>query len=302
MRQPEPQMPLSGGYDLSALVEKANRKDQPAQAPQSAYVRDIAEADMGAIVELSNTVPVILEIYGQGVAPQLGPVVESYGGRLVLATLDASKAPQLIQALQITGIPTVFAVVQGRPAPLFQGQAPEDQLRQVLDQVLQLAAQSGVTGVMPAGGADTAETSESEEPALSPEHQRAYDALSNNDLDGAEQAYQEALKKSPADADAKAGLANVSLMRRLASADANQIRERAAAQPTDIEAQLLVADLDVAGGHLDDAFRRLLGMFPAADQDGKETIRQRLLELFDLAGPTHPSVLSARQQLTSLLY
>lgn len=302
MRQQEPQMPLSGGYDLSALVERANRKDQPAQAVQSAYVRDIAEADMGAIVELSNTVPVILEIYGQGVAPQLGPVVESYGGRLVLATLDASKAPQLVQALQITGIPTVFAVLQGRPAPLFQGQAPEEQLRQVLDQVLQLAAQSGVTGVMPAGEADSGEASEPEQPASSPEHQRAYDALSNNDLDGAEQAYQDALKKSPADADAKAGLANVSLMRRLAGADANQIRERAAALPTDIESQMLVADLDVAGGHLDDAFRRLLGLFPAADQDGKETIRQRLLELFDLAGPTHPSVLSARQQLTSLLY
>lgn len=302
MRQPEPQMPLSGGYDLSALVERANRKDQPASQPASAFVRDITEADMGAIVELSNTVPVILEIYGQGVTPQLGNLIESYGGRLVLATLDAAAAPQLIQALQITGIPTVFAIIQGRPAPLFQGHAPDDQLRQVFDQVLQLAAEQGVTGQIPAPDDSEQGPSEPEQPPLSPEHQRAFDALSNNDLDGAEAAYQEALKKTPSDAEAKAGLANVFLMRRLAGVIPQAARDRAAAEPGNVDAQLSVADVDVSGGHLDDAFVRLLGLYPTVNADDKEKIRQRLLELFDLAGPTHPSVLSARQQLASLLY
>lgn len=301
MRQPEPRMPLSGGYDLSGLVERAARKNQPAPA-MSGFVRDITEADMGAIVELSSTVPVILEIYGQGISPQLGPVIDSYQGRLVLATLDAAKAPQLIQALQITGIPTVLAILQGRPAPLFQGQAPEDQLRSLLDQVLQLAAQAGVTGVIPPS--ETAEQVNGSEPEtpLSPEHQRAFEALSDNDFDGAEAAYREALKKSPADQDAKAGLANVGLMRRLHGKQAGDIRSAAAANPADVEAQMLVADLDIAGGHLDDAFRRLLGLYPQLDAESKEAIRQRLLEYFEIAGPTHPAVLPARQALASLLY
>jgi putative thioredoxin len=305
MAEQGPHIPLSGGYDLSALVERARNKDKPPQPASGAYVRDVSEAEMGSLIELSNQVPVILEVYGQGVEPQLASLINSYQGKLVLATLDAQKAPELVQALQITGVPTVFAIIQGRPAPLFQGQAPDDQIRQVFDQVLQVAAQAGVTGVMPApNGEPSAGEGENapEEKPLSPEHQRAYDALSRNDLDGAEAAYQEALKKAPADQDAKAGLANVGLMRRLAGRDANTIRSDAGGQPGNLEAQMLVADLDVAGGHLDDAFRRLLGLYPTVESESQDLLRQRLLEYFDIAGPTHPSVLTARQALASLLY
>ena len=91
-------------------------------------------------------------------------------------------------------------------------------------------------------------------------------------------------------------------MRRLAGRDAQSIRDAAGAQPSNLDAQMLVADLDVAGGHLDDAFRRLLGVFPGVDQDGKDALRARMLDYFDIAGPTHPSVLKARQALASLLY
>ena len=98
------------------------------------------------------------------------------------------------------------------------------------------------------------------------------------------------------------GLAQVGLMRRLGSQSADSIRQAAASQPGDLDAQLLVADLDISGGHLDDAFARLLTLFPTLDADAKERVRTRMLEYFDIAGPTHPSVISARGKLTSLLY
>ena len=295
---------FAGAMDLSGLVNRAQQSAAPAAAPASSsgWVREITEDQMGQIVELSNTVPVILEVYGQGVTPQLGPLVEKYQGKLLLATLDAGQAPQLVQALQIQGIPTAFAIIQGRPAPLFQGQAPEAEVAPVLDQVLQVAAQAGVTGTLPAPEADEESTPAEEDKPLSPEHQRAFDALSNNDLDAAEQAYRDALAKAPADADAQAGLAQVRLMRRLGSQSADAIRKAAADNPGDLDAQMLVADLDISGGHLDDAFVRLLTLFPTLDADGKELVRTRMLEYFDIAGPTHPSVISARGKLTSLLY
>ena len=303
MSIPDPGPGFAGAVDLSSLVNKAQASSQPAPAQAGAWVRDIQESEMGQIVELSNTVPVILEIYGQGVTPQLGGLIEKYGGKLLLATLDIDKAPQLVQALQIQGVPTVLAIIQGRPAPLFQGQAPEHEIAPVFDEVLKVAAQQGVTGVLPAPEEPEGEPDGTpEEPPLSPELQRAEDALMANDLDGAEAAYQDILKTKPADADAKAGLARVGLLQRIANANPDQVRQQAAQSPDNIDAALMVADLDVSGGHLEDAFSRLLGLYISASPEDKERLRERLLEFFEMAGPAHPAVVPARAKLTSLMF
>ena len=70
----------------------------------------------------------------------------------------------------------------------------------------------------------------------------------------------------------------------------------------DLAAQMLVADLDVSGGHVDDAFDRLLTLFPTQDADGKNAVRTRLLELFEVVGNDDPRVTAARRRLTMLLY
>ena len=57
----------------------------------------------------------------------------------------------------------VVALVAGQPVPLFTGAVPEQQVREVFAQLLQLAAQHGVTGTVPVGD-DAASTGE-EEPA-----------------------------------------------------------------------------------------------------------------------------------------
>ena len=99
-----------------------------------------------------------------------------------------------------------------------------------------------------------------------------------------------------------AGLAQVSLLARLEPVTADAVRSAAAANPTDVDAQLAVADLDVSGGHLDDAFARLLDLFPTLDAAGKNAVRTRLLEFFEIAGADDPRVIVARRRLTGLLY
>jgi putative thioredoxin len=99
-----------------------------------------------------------------------------------------------------------------------------------------------------------------------------------------------------------AGLAQVLLLQRLDGAVAADLRAIAAADPDDLAGQLAVADLDVSGGHLEDAFARLLDLFPSLDPDGKEAVRTRMLEYFEIAGPDDPRVLDARRRLTTLLY
>ena len=56
------------------------------------------------------------------------------------------------------------------------------------------------------------------------------------------------------------------------------------------------------GGHVDDAFDRLLTLFPLVDDDAKNEIRLRLLDLFAVVGSADPRVVSARLRLTNLLF
>jgi putative thioredoxin len=80
------------------------------------------------------------------------------------------------------------------------------------------------------------------------------------------------------------------------------VRNAAAADPDNLDAQLDVADLDLSGGHIDDAFDRLLGVFPQSNGDDRNVIRVRLLELFDVVGAADPRVVAARAKLTNLLF
>jgi putative thioredoxin len=265
-------------------------------------VVEVSEATFPQIVELSMRVPVVVELYAPGLAPALGPVVESYGGRLVLATVDAQANPGIAEAFQVREVPAVAGVIGGRPVPLFVGTPPEEQVRQVFDQLLQVAAQNGVTGALDPNLAPDAEPAEPTEEPLPPLHQEAFDAISAGDYAGAVAAYRKAIAQNPRDALAVAGLAQASLLQRLDGAVADELRKAAADAPASVAAQLAVADLDVSGGHLDDAFDRLLDLFPSLDSDGREAVRTRLLEYFEIAGSDDPRVAAARRRLTLLLY
>jgi putative thioredoxin len=287
---------LRGAVDLSSLV----RPPAGAHAAPSGVVFEANDASFTAVLDLSARVPVIVEFYGQGIEPSLGPVIESYGGRLALATIDGTANPQLVQAFQVQQVPTVAAVVAGRPVQLFTGAVAEDELRSVLDQVLQLAAQQGATGSIPVG--EPGANGEPAEEPLPPHHQEAYDAIAAGDFATAIKAYETAIAQNPRDLLAVAGLAQVGLLQRLDGADSAAIRATAAEQPSAVEPQLAVADLDVSGGHLDDAFGRLLDLFPTLDAAGKNAVRTRLLDYFEIAGGEDPRVIAARRRLTGLLY
>ena len=140
-----------------------------------------------------------------------------------------------------------------------------------------------------------------EEP-LPPHHQEAYDAIAAGDFALAIKEYETAIAQDPRDHLAVAGLAQVRLLSRLDGQTAEALRSAAAAAPDDVDAQLGVADLDVSGGHLDDAFGRLLDLFPTLDAEGKNAVRTRLLDFFEIAGAEDPRVIAARRRLTGLLY
>ncbi|MET0887089.1 MAG: tetratricopeptide repeat protein [Mycetocola sp.] len=308
---------LRGAIDLSSLVNRATAPGGPAtpaatSAPGAAassggavidvpsLVLEGSDANFSQFLDLSMQVPVLVDLYAGSPTPGLSQIVESYGGRLLLVTVDVTTSVQLRQAFQVQSVPAAVALIGGRPLQLFAGALPEDQVRQVLEQVLQAAAQSGVTGT--ASATASADDTEPVEPPLPPLHAEAYDAIEQGDYPRAITAYQTAIAQNPTDKMAVAGLAQVSLLQRLQGKTIDQIRAAAAAGSTDLDAQLDVADLDLSGGHVEDAFDRLLTLFETADADGRNTIRTRLLELFEVAGLDDPRVVRARARLTNLRF
>lgn len=305
----DPRLNMRGAVDLSGLGRPATpAPGTPGGLPApGAYVVDVDTEGFPALVQSSTQHPVVVLLWASwsetsvSLARDLGALADQYAGRLLLARIDSEANPQIAQAFQAQSVPSVIAVLAGQPLPLFQGAPPLDQVRGVLDQVLEAAAANGVTGTVAPSDAAPAEP-EPEEPPLPPLHQEAYDAIERDDLPAAAAAYEQALRENPRDDMARAGLAQVGLLTRTRDVDLAAVRRAAADAPADVDAQLAVADVDVLGGQVEDAFARLIDTVRATFGPDRERVRVRLVELFDVVGSEDPRVVAARRSLASALY
>ncbi|MFJ6460721.1 tetratricopeptide repeat protein [Streptomyces sp. NPDC091387] len=321
-------MSMSGVVDLAAVkaageakvkAEQARaesaRQGGPAAAPASSLVFDVDEAGFESdVLQRSAEVPVVIDFWAEWCEPckQLGPLLErlahEYSGRFVLAKVDVDANQMLMQQFGIQGIPAVFAVVAGQALPLFQGAAPESQIRQTLDQLIQVGEERfGLTGIVVDQDA-AAPDAAAQEPAPVPVGpydallEAAAQALDANDFAGAVQAYKNVLSDEPANSEAKLGLAQAELLARVQKTDPQQVRKDAAENPADVPAQLAAADLDLVGGHVEDAFWRLVETVRRTFGDDRDRVRVRLLELFEVIGPDDPRVGAARTALARVLF
>lgn len=307
MTDPTPPSGLRGAVDLSALVQRSQPAAQQA-ATGDRLVFETDDAGFNSVLDLSRTVPVVVVLWASwseqssALVATLERLVRAREGRIALASADAERSPQLVQAFQAQSIPTVVAVIAGQPVPLFAGVQPDEVIEQVFDQLLELGAQHGASGRIEGEGTAEEGPAEPAEQPLPPLHQEAYDAIERGDFTAAASAYRTAIAQDPRDTLAVAGLAQVNLLARLQGKTLDEIRQAAASAPDDLDAQFDVADLDLSGGHIEDAFDRLLTIFPKLDADGRTRVRERLVELFEVVGTEDPRVTAARRRLTSLLY
>ncbi|MFF7473611.1 tetratricopeptide repeat protein [Streptomyces sp. NPDC008092] len=319
-------MSMSGVVDLAAVKAAQEAKTKAEQTRAEAarqggagavspadLVIDVDEAGFERdVLQRSAEVPVVIDFWAEWCQPckQLSPVLErlavEYNGRFLLAKIDVDANQMLMQQFGVQGIPAVFAVVAGQALPLFQGAAGEEQIRGTLDQLVQVAEERfGLTGLVVDPDAEPgAQTGPGVVPAGPYDAllEAAVQALDAGDFGGAVQAYKNVLSDDPANSEAKLGLAQAELLQRVQGMDPQQVRRDAAEKPADAGAQIAAADLDLVGGHVEDAFGRLIETVQRTAGDDRDAVRRRLLELFEVVGTDDPRVVGARRALARALF
>lgn len=304
------QQPFSrpGAIDLSGLAGAAPAGAPAAGPSGSSYSVRIDEQNFQSTLEASMTAPVFMVFYSPTRMPESADLARDFEtlagefeGRFLVGLVDIDAVPQIAQAMQIPSIPLVIAVLDGRPAPLLQDVLPLDQLRAQITQVMQQLTANGIAGRHQPRAAVGVE-GEDGEPAVDPRYAAAQDALGDGDVDRAVAEYQKLVDANPADSEAAAGLAMAKVLQRTQGVDLNAARAAAAANPDDVDAQTLVADLDMLGGHVEDAFNRLVDLVRRTSGDERDRAREHLLGLFGAVGNDDPRVLRGRQNLASALF
>ena len=301
---------MRGAIDLGALAQARKAQsvatDAVANAPAGVVV-DVSEQDFQQkVIDVSKTVPVIVDLWAEWCGPckQLSPLLEKlaaeYKGRFVLAKIDVDANPRLSQMFQVQSIPAVFAVIGESAGPLFQGAIPEAELRQVIEEVLRIAAEQGVSGTI------NAEVQEEvapliEEEQIDPRLEAAFNAIEKGDFVAANNSYKEMLNQNPADQVAQAGLAQVGLLERASKLNPNDVLQKASDRK-DFASQMDLADLELMKGNPGAGFAVLINAIKISSGEDRDKLRARLLELFIVVGDSDPEGIKARRDLASALF
>lgn len=281
---------FSNVFDLSTL-KKSDLPDTPipgVAVTQENLVSDFVSKSKEQVVVLLCWSP--RSAQSKEILDILGKLESADKGAWLLGTVDVDSQPQVAQALQVKAVPIAIAIVAEQLLPLFESVPQIDQVRLVINKLLELAAQKGV-GQAPEVLAEI---------PLEPEEQAAYAALEKSDFKGAKIAYESWLKRKPNEPVAVIGLAQVNLMLRVEGLDPELTLKNA--KSDDLTSQLMCADIEIATGNNEAAFTRLLNVIRTFSNDEKEKAKQHLIQLFNLVNPTDPSLLKARNELASLLF
>ncbi len=208
----------------------------------------------------------------------------------LLGVVDVDSQPEVAQALQVKSVPVAIAIIGEQLLPLFESAPPVDQVRLVINKLLEVAAQKGV-GKTP---------DKPTEIPLEPEEQAAYAAMEIGDYKAAKTSYEAWLKRKPNEQVAVVGLAQVNLMLRIDGLDPELVLNNA--QEDDLTTQLMCADIEIATGKYEMAFARLIKAVKSFTGDDRDKAKTHLISLFNLVDPTDPRLVKARSQLASALF
>ncbi len=293
-----------------------------AAPPDSDIVKDGSDQGfMADVIEASKGAPVIVDFWAPWCGPcrQLGPPLEqavrAAGGKVRLVKINIDENPGVAGQLGVRSIPAVYAFDQGRPVDGFMGALPESQIKQFVDRL--------------AGADMTAEI----EPLLA----QAAESMRLGDIGGAAQGYSAVLQLDPENVKAIAGMARLALTtgdaaqaqeilahapadkqndpdilgvraalelsaNAPAAGESDELAQKVAANPQDLQARYDYAEALSARGDLEGASDQLLAIIEQNRNWNEEAARKQLLKVFEAAGLSSDIAKNGRRRLSAILF
>ncbi|MFS0250488.1 co-chaperone YbbN [Corynebacterium striatum] len=291
---------VGGALDLGALKKK---EEAPNDAPAGiAAFFEVTEENFEAeLIRRSAEVPVIALIgsprspASEQLKADLKSLAEAGNLSFIVGYINADVVPQVAQVFGVQNLPTTVAIAAGQPVTNFEGAQPKDALEQWTGTLVEKLGPQ-LRGL---SGGEAQEESEAPDSRL----HVAEEALNSGDFDAAIAQYDEILASEPDNVEIKQARNTTVLLKRLDPANRSEDPVAAAdAEPQDVAKQLDAADAEVVAGTPEKAFDRLIEGMKRTAGDEKQTLKDRLLELFGLFESSDPRVLKARTQLASALY
>ena len=288
--------PIAGGANFGNAFDLSSLKKPTADQLPTVGIPVTQENLVSEFVSKSKEKVVVLLAWStrstqsKEILETLGKLVAADKDAWLLGTVDVDSQPQVAQALQIKSVPVAIAIVAEQLLPLFESVPPADQVRLVINKLLELASQKGV-GKAPEGPTEI---------PMEAEEEAAYAAMEKGDYKAAKLSYEAWLKRKPNEQVAIIGLAQVNLMIRIDGLDPVLTLKNAKAD--DLTSQLMCADIQIASGDLSGAFDRLLAVIKSNTGDQRDKAKAHLISLFNLVDPTDPRLVKARSELASVLF